>query len=64
MSKNQSKGLKLRQTHYILGKDDTNYLSEYNKEYIPKKTSGLENNNRGTYLRNSHFILGNTPFCR
>ena len=61
MSKNQSKGLKLRQTHYILGKDDTNYLSEYNKEYIPKKTSGLENSNRGTYLRNSHFILGNTP---
>ena len=35
MSKNQSRGLKLRQTHYILGKDDPNYLSEYNEEYIP-----------------------------
>ena len=61
MSKNQSRGLKLRQTHYILGKDDPNYLSEYNEEYIPKKSSGLDNNNRGRYLRSSHFLLGNTP---
>ena len=61
MSKSQNRGLKLRQTHYILGKDDSNYLSEYNKEYIPKKSSGQDNNNRGTYLRNSHFFLGNTP---
>ena len=61
MSKNQNRGLKLRQTHYILGKDDPNYLSEYNQEYVPKKSSTLENNNRGLYLRNSHFILGNTP---
>ena len=61
MSKNQNRGLKLRQTHYILGKDDPNYLSEYNQEYVPKKSSTLENSNRGLYLRNSHFVLGNTP---
>ena len=35
MSKNQSRGLKLRQTHNIFCKDDPNYLSEYNEEYIP-----------------------------
>ena len=61
MSKNQTRGLKLRQTHYILGKDDPNYLSEYHKEYVPKKSLALESNNRGSYLRNSHFFLGNTP---
>ena len=61
MSKNQNRGLKLRQTHYILGKDDPNYLSEYGKEYVPKKSSVEENINRGLYLRNSHFVLGNTP---
>ena len=61
MSKNQNRGLKLRQTHYILGKDDPNYLSEYNNEYIPKKASLLDNNQLGRYLRNSNFVLGNTP---
>ena len=61
MSRNQNRGLQLRQTHYILGKDDPNYLSEYNQEYIPKKSLVSENNNRGLYLRNSHFVLGNTP---
>ena len=35
MSKNQSRGLILRQAHNIFGKDDPNYLSEYNEEYIP-----------------------------
>ena len=35
MSKNKSRGLKLRQAHYILDRDDPNYLSEYNEEYIP-----------------------------
>ena len=61
MSNNKSKGLKLRQTHFILGKNEPNYLSEYNKEYIPKKSTLLEDNNRGLYLRNSHFYLGNNP---
>ena len=61
MSKSQTRGLKLRQTHYILGKDEQNYLSEYNQEYIPKKNLVEENINRGLYLRNSHFVLGNTP---
>ena len=61
MSKNQSRGLKLRQTHYILGKDDPTNLSEYKQEYVPKKSLALDNNNRGIYLRNSHFNLGNTP---
>ena len=55
-------GLKLRQTHYILGKDDPNYISEYKYEYNPKKVS-LEDDslkaNRGIFLRNSHFLLGN-----
>ena len=57
-------GLKLRQTHYILGKDDPNYISEYNYEYNPKKVSpedGTLNGNRGIFLRNSHFLLGNSP---
>ena len=57
-------GLKLRQTHYILGKDDTNYISEYNYEYNPKKVNLKDealNENRGIFLRNSHFLLGNTP---
>ena len=57
-------GLKLRQTHYILGKDDPNYISEYNYEYNPKKVSpedGALNGNRGIFLRNSHFLLGNSP---
>lgn len=56
-------GLKLRQTHYILGKDDPNYISEYKYEYNPKKVSLKDvalNENRGTFLRNSHFLLGNT----
>ena len=55
-------GLRLRQTHYILGKDDPNYMSEYRYEYNPKK-AGLDhlNANRGIFLRNSHFMLGNTP---
>ena len=61
MSKNQSRGLKLRQTHYILEKDDPTNLSEYKQEYVPKKSLALDNNNRGIYLRNSHFNLGNTP---
>ena len=61
MSKNQARGLKLRQTHYILGKEDPNFLSEYNQEYVPKKSLGSDNSNRGVYLRNSHFNLGNTP---
>ena len=57
-------GLQLRQTHYILGKDDPNYISEYNYEYNPKKVSaedGTLNGNRGIFLRNSHFLLGNSP---
>ena len=61
MLKNQNRGLKLRQTHYILGKDNPNYLSEYNNEYVPKKSSVLDNNHLGRYLRNSNFVLGNTP---
>ena len=58
------KGIKLRQTHYILGKDDTNYISEYDYEYNPKKVNLKDealNENRGIFLRNSHFLLGNTP---
>ena len=56
-------GLKLRQTHYILGKDDPEYVSEYRYEYNPKKNSidDLLNGNRGIFLRNSHFLLGNIP---
>ena len=55
-------GIRLRQTHYILGKDDPNYISEYRYEYNPKKVSeedGALNQNRGIFLRNSHFLLGN-----
>ena len=61
MSQSQNRGLKLRQTHYILGKDDPNYISEYTEEYIPKKSTVLDNHQRGLYLRNSNFVLGNTP---
>ena len=61
MSKNQSKGLKLRQTHFILGKDESNYMSEYNQEYIPKKASLFEDNKSDLNLKNSHFLLGNSP---
>ena len=55
-------GLRLRETHYILGKDDPEYMSEYRYEYNPKKSSNddLLNNNRGIFLRSSHFLLGNT----
>ena len=31
-------GLRLRETHYILGKDDPEYMSEYRYEYYPKKS--------------------------
>ena len=58
------RGLLLRQTHYILGKDDPNFISEYKYEYNPKKVDlkdGMLNENRGIFLRNSHFLLGNTP---
>ena len=61
MSQSQNRGLKLRQTHYILGRDDPNYISEYTEEYIPKKSTVLDNHQRGLYLRNSNFVLGNTP---
>ena len=61
MSKNQSRGLKLRQTHFILGKDESNYMSEYNQEYIPKKASLFEDNKSDLNLKNSHFLLGNYP---
>ena len=57
-------GIRLRQTHYILGKDDPNYISEYRYEYNPKKVGeedGALNGNRGIFLRNSHFLLGNNP---
>ena len=55
-------GLKFRQTHYILGKDDTDYTSEYRYEYNPKKSinDDLLNSNRGVFLRSSHFLLGDT----
>jgi hypothetical protein len=60
---NSEVGLKFRQTHYILGKDDTDYTSEYRYEYNPKKSMGddLLNSNRGIFLRSSHFLLGDTP---
>jgi len=62
-SSSKEVGLRLRQTHYILGKDDPNYISEYKYEYNPKKVSQKDsalNENRGIFLRNSHFLLGNT----
>ena len=56
-------GLRLRQTHYILGKDNPDKISEYRYEYNPKKvdlTDHSLNQNRVNFLRNSHFSLGDT----
>ena len=57
-------GLKLRETHYILGKDDSESTTEYRYEYNPKKAEKFNrqlNQNRVNFLRNSHFLLGNDP---
>ena len=56
-------GLRLRQTHYILGKDDEDLISEYRYEYNPKRVRLNDislNENRSKFLRSSHFSLGDS----